>query len=84
MLRSPASRCSPAALTRRSDELEQQTHALDDAPEWSAEEAECIDLEEQDIAARRKAIHEGLKTWAPDAMAHAGAIVTISRKGNAE
>jgi ParB family chromosome partitioning protein len=73
-----------AALTQRSDVLEQQARALDDAPEWSADEAECIDLEEQDIAARRKAIHEGLKTWAPDAMAHAGAIVTVSREGDAE
>jgi ParB family chromosome partitioning protein len=73
-----------AALTQRSDELKQQARALDDAPEWSADETECIDLEEQDIAARCKAIRDGLKTWAPDAMAHAGAIVTVSREGDAE
>jgi ParB family chromosome partitioning protein len=73
-----------AALTRRNDELEQQARALDDAPEWSADEAECIDLEEQDVAARCKAIRDGLKTWAPDAMAHAGVIVTVSREGDAE
>ncbi|MDP1899284.1 MAG: chromosome partitioning protein ParB [Rubrivivax sp.] len=72
------------ALSRRDAELEQQAQALDDAPAWSADEAECIDLEEQDIAARRKAIHEGLRTWAPDAMAHAGAIVTVNREGDAE
>ena len=72
------------ALSRRSAELEQQAQALDDAPAWSADEAECIDLEEQDIAARRKAIHEGLKTWAPDAMAHAGTIITVNREGDAE
>ncbi len=72
------------ALSGRSAELEQQAQALDDAPEWSADEAECIDLEEQDIAARRKAIHEALKTWAPDALAHAGAIVTVNREGDAE
>jgi ParB family chromosome partitioning protein len=43
------------ALARRAAELEQQAQALDDAPEWSPDEAEMIDLEEQDIAARRKA-----------------------------
>ncbi len=72
------------ALSRRSSELDRQAQALNDAPEWSADEAEVIDLEEQDIAARRKAIHDGLKTWAPTAMAHAGAIVTVSRDGDAE
>ena len=72
------------ALSRRGAELEQQAQALDDAPAWSADEAECIDLEEQDIAAQRKAIHEGLKTWAPDAMAHAGTIITVNREGDAE
>jgi ParB family transcriptional regulator, chromosome partitioning protein len=72
------------ALSRRSDELGQQARALDDAPEWSADEAEVIDLEEQDIAARRKAIQDDLKTWAPEAMAHAGAIVTVNREGDAE
>jgi len=73
-----------AALAQRSAELDQQAQALDDAPEWSAEEAELIDLEEQDIAARRKAIQEGLKTWAPEAKAHAGTIVTVSREGDVE
>lgn len=72
------------ALSGRSAELEQQAQVLDDAPAWSADEAECIDLEEQDIAARRKAIHEALKTWAPDALAHAGVIVTVNREGDAE
>ena len=72
------------ALARRSAELDQQAQALDDAPEWSPDEAELIDLEEQDIEARRKAIHEGLKTWAPEAKAHAGVIVTISREGDVE
>lgn len=71
-------------MSRRSDELDRQAQALDDAPAWSADEAEVIDLEEQDIAARRKAIHDDLKTWAPEAMAHAGAIVTVNREGDAE
>ena len=72
------------ALARRDAELEQQARALDDAPEWSPDEAEMIDLEEQDIAARREAIHEALKTWTPEQKAHAGAIVTISREGDVE
>jgi ParB family chromosome partitioning protein len=72
------------ALGRRATELEQQAQALDDAPEWSPDEAEMIDLEEQDIAARRKVIHEALKTWAPEQKAHAGVIVTIGRDGDAE
>ena len=73
-----------AALAQRGAELDQQAQALDDTPEWSADEAELVDLEEQDIAARRKAIHERLKTWAPEEKAHAGAIVTVSREGDVE
>lgn len=80
----PQERDELTALDRRIVELEQQAQALGDAPEWSAEEAECIDLEEQDIAARRKAIHEGLKTWSTEVKAHAGAILTVSRDGDAE
>jgi ParB family chromosome partitioning protein len=38
-----------AALAQRSVELDQQAQALDDATEWSADEAQLIDLEEQDI-----------------------------------
>ncbi len=72
------------ALERRAAELEQQAQALDDAPEWSPDEAEMIDLEEQDIAARRKLIHEALKTWTPVQRAHAGVIVTIGRDGDVE
>ncbi|WP_425258946.1 ParB/RepB/Spo0J family partition protein [Rubrivivax sp. RP6-9] len=72
------------ALDRRAAELEQQAQALDDAPEWSPNEAEMIDLEEQDIAARRKAIHEALKTWMPEQQVHAGVIVTIGRDGDVE
>jgi ParB family transcriptional regulator, chromosome partitioning protein len=72
------------ALDRRATELEQQAQALDDAPEWSPDEAEMIDLEEQDIAARRKLIHEALKTWTPEQKAHAGVIVSIGRDGDVE
>ncbi len=72
------------ALERRAAELEQQSQALDDAPEWSPDEAEMIDLEEQDIATRRKAIQEAIKTWTPEQKAQAGVIVTIGRDGDAE
>ena len=72
------------SLDRRAAELEQQAQALDDAPEWSPDEAEMIDLEEQDIAARRKVIHEALKTWTLEQKAHAGVIVTIGRDGDVE
>ena len=51
------------ALDRRAGELEQQAQALDDAPEWSPDEAEMIDLEEQDIEARRKAILVARQLW---------------------
>ncbi|MGE0674674.1 MAG: ParB/RepB/Spo0J family partition protein [Methylibium sp.] len=72
------------ALDRRAAELEHQAQALDDAPEWSPAEAEMIDLEEQDIAARRRLIHEALKTWTSEQKAHAGVIVTIGRDGDVE
>lgn len=72
------------ALDRRAAELEQQAQALDDAPEWSPDEADVIDLEEQDIAVRRKVIQEALKTWAPEQKAHAGVIVTIGRDWDVE
>jgi ParB family chromosome partitioning protein len=72
------------ALACRAAELEQQAQALDDAPDWSPDEAEMIDLEEQDIAARCKAINETLKTWTPEQKAHAGVIVTIGREGDVE
>jgi ParB family chromosome partitioning protein len=72
------------ALARRAAELEQQAQALDDAPKWSSDEAEMIDLEEQDIVARCKAINETLKTWTPEQKAYAGVIVTIGRDGDVE
>ena len=80
----PQEQAELAELSRRSDELDRQAQALEAAPEWSADEAECIDLEEQDIAARRKAIHEGMKAWTPEVKAHAGVIVTVGREGDAE
>ena len=71
-------------LDVRSDELVREGDALDEETEWPTDVAERIDLEEQAIAAHRKAIHERLKTWDADAKRHAGAIITISREGDAE
>ena len=71
-------------LDQRDAELEEQSEAMQSAPEWSADEAECINLEGQDIAIQRKAIREGLRTWSAECMAHAGVIITISREGDAE
>lgn len=69
------------ALANRSAELDQQAQALEDAPEWSEDDAERIDLEQQCIAVRRNAIQEARKTWSLDVKAHAGALVTIDREG---
>ena len=71
-------------LDRRETELEHESEAMRGGPEWSADEAECLNLEMQDIAARRKAIREGQRVWSIERMAHAGAIVTISREGDTE
>ena len=73
-----------ADLAVRARELERQERALSEASEWSADEAECIALEEQAIEERRKAIQEGLRTWVPEDKAHAGVIVTITREGDSD
>jgi ParB family chromosome partitioning protein len=71
-------------LDARDAELEEQSEAMDAADEWSTDEAERVDLEQQDIAIRRKAIRDGMRTWSSEAMAHAGVIVTIGREGDPE
>jgi len=73
-----------AELDTRARELEREGEALNDAAEWSADDAERIDLEEQAIEERRKAIQGALKTWPADVKRHAGAIVTVGRDGDAE
>jgi ParB family chromosome partitioning protein len=73
-----------AELARRSRELDQQGDALRDHHEGWPDEAEAIDLEEQDIAARQRAIQHGLRVWAPAVKALAGVIVTVSREGDVE
>ncbi len=71
-------------LDARMSELEREGEALSDAAEWSADDAERIDLEEQAIEERRKAIQGALKTWPAEVKQHAGVIVTVGRDGNAE
>ena len=73
-----------AELDARTTELERGGESLNDAAEWSASDAERIDLEEQAIDERRKAIDAALKTWSADVKQQAGVIVTISREGDAE
>jgi ParB family transcriptional regulator, chromosome partitioning protein len=73
-----------AELDTRARELEREGEALNDAAEWSADDAERIDLEEQAIEERRKAIHGALKTWPAEAKQRAGVIVTVGREGDAE
>ena len=71
-----------AELARRSGELERQSDALRDRQEGWADEAEVIDLEEQDVTARQRAIQQGLRVWAPEVKAQAGVIVTVNREGD--
>jgi ParB family chromosome partitioning protein len=73
-----------AELHTRASELEREGEALNDAAEWSADDAERIDLEEQAIEERRKAIHGALKTWPSEVKQRAGVIVTVGREGDAE
>ncbi|MEO5738256.1 MAG: ParB N-terminal domain-containing protein [Variovorax sp.] len=73
-----------ADLAARAKELEREERTLSDASEWSAVEAECIELEEQAIEERRRAIQSGLKTWAAEENARSGVIVTVTREGDPE
>ncbi|MBK7615599.1 MAG: ParB N-terminal domain-containing protein [Burkholderiales bacterium] len=73
-----------AELAARDQELEHQSRAMDEAPEWDADQAECIAVEQEDIAARRKAIQDALKCWTAEVRAHAGVIVTTARTGGPE
>ena len=73
-----------AEFDTRANELARDADALNDAAEWSADDAERIDLEEQAVEERRKAIHAALKTWPAEEMQYAGVIVTVGRRGDAE
>lgn len=80
----PQERVDLAEFDARDAELGRQSHAMGVADEWSADDAERINLEAQDLATRRKAIRDGLRTWSSEAMAHAGVIVTVGREGDPE
>jgi ParB family transcriptional regulator, chromosome partitioning protein len=71
-----------AALTQREEELQQESDALAGEDVWNGPDAERIGLEGDDIEARRRAIHDGLKVWPAAIKARAGVIVTISREGD--
>ena len=71
-------------MKRRAAELDAEAQAMRNGEAWSALDAERIDLEEQDIAARRSAIQVARQTWPAEGKVHAGAIVTVSREGDAE
>lgn len=71
-------------LTQRSRELVRQSDSLQEHEEGWQQEAELIDLEERDIAARQRAIQQGMRVWAPAIKAVAGVIVTVGREGDAE
>ncbi len=73
-----------AELDSRAVELKREGEALNDTAEWSANDAERIDLEEQAIEEHRKAIKGALKTWRTEVKQHAGVIVTVGRQGDAE
>lgn len=71
------------ALAQREAELEQESDALEGESAWDGADAERIGLEGDDIEARRRAIHDGLKVWPVAVKTRAGAIVTLSREGDA-
>jgi ParB family transcriptional regulator, chromosome partitioning protein len=71
-----------AALAQREAELEQESDALTGTDAWEGPDAERIGLEGDDIAARRRAIQDGLKVWPAAIKARAGVIVTINREGD--
>lgn len=73
-----------AELDRRSKELDAEQQALDDDDTWTPSDGERIDLEEQDIEARRKAIQEARQVWRREDKVRAGVIVTVGRDGSTE
>jgi ParB family transcriptional regulator, chromosome partitioning protein len=73
-----------AEFNQREAELDAMTQAMQESASWSDMEAEQIDLEERDIAARRTAIVVARQTWTDDEKAKAGVIVTVDRDGDPE
>lgn len=73
-----------AELDQRAEELEAEQRALDDNDTWTQADGERIDLEEQDIESRRRAIQVARQVWRADDKAGAGAVVTVGRDGSSE
>ena len=73
-----------AELDLRAAELEAEQGALDKAESWTPVDGERIELEEQDIEARRRAIDLARHVWRDADKASAGAIVMVGRDGEAE
>jgi ParB family transcriptional regulator, chromosome partitioning protein len=71
-----------AALSAREAELERELQALSGENAWHGPDAERINLEGEDIEARRRAIRESLKAWPIEIKARAGVIVTVNREGD--
>ncbi len=73
-----------AELDQRLAELEAEQQALDDNDTWTPADGERIDLEEQDIESRRRAIQLARQVWREADKAHAGVVVTVGRDGSVE
>lgn len=71
-------------LDQRSNELDAEQQTLDDDDTWTPRDGERIDLEEQDIEARRKAIQVARQVWRDADKVRAGVIVTVGRDGSTE
>jgi ParB family chromosome partitioning protein len=73
-----------AELDRRFAELDAEQQAMDDEDTWTPADGERIDLEQQDIDSRRRAIQVARQVWRDEDKAHSGVIVTVGRDGSAE
>lgn len=73
-----------AEFEQRLAELEAEQNALDENDTWTPADGERLDLEEQDIEARRKAIQLARQVWREADKTHAGVIVTVGRDGAVE
>jgi ParB family transcriptional regulator, chromosome partitioning protein len=69
-------------MKQREAELDAEAQAMNESRDFAG--SERIGLEEEDIAAHRAAIQSARQTWLAEDMAHAGAIVTVSREGDTE
>ena len=80
----PEESAALAELAHREKELGVEEDRLADSDEVTADDWELINLEQQDIEARRKAIEIGLRVWTEADRRSAGVIVTINRTGELE